>query len=43
MEVIASLNLDTEGRLFELDAWKTDFNPLVHLPFFNAQGQCPSS
>jgi hypothetical protein len=30
--VIASLNLDTEGLLFELDIWKTDFSPLLEFP-----------
>ena len=27
--VIASLNVDNTGKLFELDIWKTDFRPLV--------------
>ena len=30
--VIASLNIDTNGNLFELDIWKTDFNPLIRIP-----------
>jgi hypothetical protein len=30
--VIVSLNLDEEGRLFELDIWKTDYNRLLSLP-----------
>lgn len=28
VKVIASLYLDKEGRLFEIDMWKTDFSPL---------------
>lgn len=27
--VIASLNIDQNGELFELDIWKTDFSPLL--------------
>lgn len=30
--VVASLNLDDKGALFELDIWKTDFSPLVQIP-----------
>jgi hypothetical protein len=30
--VIASLNVDNEGNLFELDIWKTDFGKLLKLP-----------
>jgi len=30
--VIASLNLDQNGSLFELDIWKTDFSELRQLP-----------
>jgi hypothetical protein len=30
--VIASLNIDTNGNLFELDIWKTDFSPLIRIP-----------
>jgi hypothetical protein len=30
--VIVSLNVDTQGDLFELDVWKTDFNPLISFP-----------
>jgi hypothetical protein len=33
VEVLASLNVDREDHLFELDVWKTDFAPLVRLPF----------
>ena len=29
--VIASLNVDSEGKLFELDIWKTDFSPLISI------------
>lgn len=32
IEVIASLNLDENGNLFELDIWKTDFSRLIRLP-----------
>ena len=32
VKVIASLNIDTNGNLFELDIWKTDFNPLIRIP-----------
>ena len=32
VEVIVSLNLDTEGNPFEMDVWKTDFAPLVRIP-----------
>ena len=32
VEVIASLNVDDEGKLFELDIWKTDFSPLLSIP-----------
>jgi hypothetical protein len=30
--VIASLNVDTEGNLFELDIWKTDYSSLIKIP-----------
>ena len=30
--VIASLNLDSKGELFELDIWKTTFEPLKKIP-----------
>ena len=30
--VIASLNVDNEGNLFELDIWKTNFEQLKKLP-----------
>jgi hypothetical protein len=32
VEVIASLNTDNEGKLFELDIWKTNFSKLLSLP-----------
>jgi hypothetical protein len=30
--VLVSLNVDQEGRPFELDIWKTDFSPLIQIP-----------
>jgi len=30
--VLASLNLDREGNMFELDIWKTDYTPLINIP-----------
>lgn len=32
VEVIASLNVDNNGNLFELDIWKTDFGKLLKFP-----------
>lgn len=32
VEVIASLNIDNNGMPFELDIWKTNFNPLIEIP-----------
>ena len=32
VEVIASLNVDDKGNLFELDVWKTDFSKLISIP-----------
>lgn len=32
IDVIASLNVDNQGKLFELDIWKTDFTPLMSIP-----------
>jgi hypothetical protein len=32
VDVIASLNVDNEGVLFELDVWKTDFSVLKRIP-----------
>ena len=30
--VLASLNLDERGQLFELDIWKVNFEPLIKFP-----------
>ena len=32
VDVLVSLNLDKEGRLFEVDSWKVDFKPLTRIP-----------
>jgi hypothetical protein len=32
IEVIASLNVDINGNLFELDIWKTNFERLINIP-----------
>ena len=32
IDVIASLNIDNKGNLFELDIWKTDFSKLLKFP-----------
>jgi hypothetical protein len=32
VEVIATLNIDKNGELFELDIWKTDFGKLIQFP-----------
>lgn len=32
IKVIASLNIDNNGDLYELDIWKTDFSPLSEIP-----------
>jgi hypothetical protein len=29
--ILASLNIDKDGDLYELDVWKTDFTPVVQL------------
>ena len=34
VNVIASLNIDTNGDLYELDIWKTDFTSLISIPKF---------
>ena len=31
-KVIASLNVDSKGELFELDLWKTDYSPIHEIP-----------
>jgi len=32
VRVIASLNMDSNGNLFEMDIWKTDFSSLINIP-----------
>lgn len=32
--VLATLYLDTEGGIYELDSWKVDFSPLKRIPAF---------
>lgn len=32
IDVLVTLNLDNEGKLFEVDSWKVDFKPLVRIP-----------
>ena len=32
MPVLVSINLDQNGRLFEVDIWKVDFSPLRRYP-----------
>lgn len=32
VEVIASLNIDEDGELFELEIWKIDFGRLIKFP-----------
>ena len=32
VEVFATLYLDKDKQLFELDMWKTDFSPLISIP-----------
>jgi len=32
VDVIATLNVDTEEEPFELDVWKMDYSPLIKLP-----------
>jgi len=32
VQVIASLNMDSNGNLFELDIWKTDFSSVINIP-----------
>jgi hypothetical protein len=34
VEVLASLNIDRDGDLFEPDIWKIDFSKLVNFPLF---------
>lgn len=35
IDVIATIYLDQEGDLFELEIWKTDFSPVKQLPETN--------
>ena len=37
IDVIASLNLDKNGMLFELDIWKTNFNPTIKLALISKE------
>lgn len=30
--ISVSVNIDTEGNLFELDIWRVDFNPIIKFP-----------
>ena len=30
--ILASLNIDKEGKLFELDMWKVDYSPILSFP-----------
>ncbi len=32
VDVIATLNLDKQGNMYELDLWKVDFQPIIALP-----------
>ena len=32
VEVLVTLNVDTDGQPLELDIWKTDFSPLIKVP-----------
>jgi len=32
VQAIASLNMDSNGNLFEMDIWKTDFSSLINIP-----------
>lgn len=32
IDVIASLNVDDKGKIFELDIWKTDYSSLIKVP-----------
>jgi hypothetical protein len=37
VDVVASLFLDKEGKLYELDIWKVDFSELLSLPDLDFQ------
>jgi hypothetical protein len=30
--ILVSINVDLQGRLFELDVWKADFSPVIRFP-----------
>ncbi|MDD7888279.1 hypothetical protein [Flavivirga sp. 57AJ16] len=30
--ISVSINIDTDGNLFELDIWRVDFNPIINFP-----------
>ncbi len=32
VDVVTSLNVDSDGNLFELDIWKTNFDKLISFP-----------
>ena len=32
IDVLVSLYVDTQGEIFELDVWKTDFSQLIRFP-----------
>jgi hypothetical protein len=32
IDVLASLHVDSQGEMFELDVWKTDFSQLISFP-----------
>lgn len=43
VKVIATLNLDQGGHLFELDVWKTNFEKLIGFPSLGAQSGIDSN
>jgi hypothetical protein len=38
VSVVATLNLDNHGKLFELDIWKVDFSRLIRIPVNDLKG-----
>lgn len=30
--ILTSLNIDQDGKLFELDIWKVDYSPVIKYP-----------
>jgi hypothetical protein len=32
VSVLITINTDKQGKLYELDMWKVDFNPLIRWP-----------